>query len=132
MKCLYRCTFTLVCFELEFELIQFHLTQKPVLRGQVDASALRVYKSLRRQVVLGYLGSRIRSRLPFSIVKMPLKPGDQLACPNARYFIYLTTTGSKHTGASIKDPIPPPPMQQWVKYVKIAQDIKKHVWTQVS
>ena len=28
--------------ELELELIQSHMTQKPVLRGEVDARALRV------------------------------------------------------------------------------------------
>ncbi len=28
--------------ELELELIQFHMTQKPMLRGEVDARALRV------------------------------------------------------------------------------------------
>ena len=28
--------------ELELELIQSHMTQKPVLRGEVDALALRV------------------------------------------------------------------------------------------
>jgi len=28
--------------ELELELVQYHMTQKPVLRGEVDARALRV------------------------------------------------------------------------------------------
>ena len=31
-----------VYVELELELIQSHMTQKPVLRGEVDARALRV------------------------------------------------------------------------------------------
>ena len=37
-----RTTAQFVSLELELELIQTHMTQKPVLRGEVDARALRV------------------------------------------------------------------------------------------
>ena len=36
--------------ELELELIQFHMAQKPVLRGEVGARALRVRSVSRKEV----------------------------------------------------------------------------------